>query len=281
MHKTSSILAVAALTVLFASFHPLNAQDVRLRVVGWNLESGDSDPNELARRIANEDSVDIWGLSEVESARVARRMEQAAEDGENANFETIVGTTGGPDRLCIIYDTERLNLERFEELSLINIGGRVRAPLVAYFSGKTTGIPFAFMVNHLYRGDAAGRHTQATLLNEWAKQQSLPVITVGDFNIDWHFQTGDVDHDRSYDNLIKKMASSLGFDPQRSCPPTHPITSQCSTLYLCMVMQQDGNTSRISSQRRMIFLIIAARAVTGRCHPTIGRQCVSGSGSLG
>jgi hypothetical protein len=75
--------------------------------------------------------------------------------------------------------------------------------MVATFKGKTTGITFLFMVNHLYRGDAQGRRTQSTRLNQWAQAQTLPVIAVGDYNYDWHFQTGDRDHDEGYDLLTK------------------------------------------------------------------------------
>ena len=39
------------------------------------------------------------------------------------------------------------------------------------------------MVNHLYRTKEARRHLQADLLNEWASQQQLPVIAVGDYNL--------------------------------------------------------------------------------------------------
>lgn len=181
----------------------IHAEEVQLRVVGWNLESGDANPRLLARRVADEEKVDIWGFSEVEGRRVAREMEIAAEVGENSDYKTILGTTGGEDRLAIVYNSARLELEDVEELPRINVGGRVRAPLVATFKGRETGTRFMFMVNHLYRGDADGRHNQATLLNEWARDQTLPVIAVGDYNFDWHYQTGETNHDLGYDNLVK------------------------------------------------------------------------------
>jgi len=55
------------------------------------------------------------------------------------------------------------------------------------------------MVNHLYRSDDEARHTQAQLLNEWAAEQTLPAISVGDFNFDWNIYTDE--HDKGYDFL--------------------------------------------------------------------------------
>jgi hypothetical protein len=38
-------------------------------------------------------------------------------------------------------------------------------------------------------------HEQARLLNAWARQQTLPAIAVGAFNIDWAVINGDTVHD--------------------------------------------------------------------------------------
>lgn len=198
-------ILVTTLVLVIASTSA-RAEVISLRVVSWNVESGGANRNVIAQRIAGEENVDLWGLSEVAGAADAETFETAAEVGENADYESIVGTTGGLDRLVIIYDTTRLEkVGNVQELHAMNIGGNVRAPLVAHFRGKTTGKEFLFMVNHLYRGSAAGRHTQSQMLNAWAKQQTLPIIAVGDYNYDWHFQTGDVDHDNGY-NLLTKDA---------------------------------------------------------------------------
>jgi endonuclease/exonuclease/phosphatase family metal-dependent hydrolase len=201
MKSTRWHLTVVALILMFSV--PGRAETISLRIVGWNVESGDADPQTIASRIEGEDGVDVWGLSEVQGSTDAKKYEAAAEAGENADFKRIVGTTGGNDRLVVLYDSERLEKISSAELHQINIGGNVRAPLVVHFKGRTTGKEFLFMVNHLYRGSAAGRHQQSKMLNEWARLQSLPVIAVGDWNYDWHFQTGDVDHDKGYDHLTK------------------------------------------------------------------------------
>lgn len=193
-------MAIAA-GLLFAV--ELSAEEIQLRVVGWNVESGDSSPATIAQRIANEEAVDIWGLSEVPDADTARQYETAAEVGENADFQTIVGTTGDRDRLVVLYNANRLKRIAVEELHSMNIGGRVRAPLVVTFEGRTTGKRFLFMVNHLYRSRATRRHEQARKLNQWARNQPLPVIAVGDYNFDWHYQSGDRDRDRGYDLLTE------------------------------------------------------------------------------
>jgi hypothetical protein len=136
-----------------------------LRVVGFNVESGGARPDVVDDLIAAAQGVDIWGLSEVQDEIWATLFEQAAEDGELGDFRHILGTTGGGDRLLIVYNSDRFEVIRQFERTDINIEGRVRAPLVAHFRLKPAGPEWLFMVNHLYRGNAAGRHEQARLLN--------------------------------------------------------------------------------------------------------------------
>lgn len=51
------------------------------------------------------------------------------------------------------------------------------------------------------------------MLNEWAENQDLPVIAVGDYNFDWEVVGGDQDHDEGFDLLTAgvAMVSSLGL----------------------------------------------------------------------
>ena len=133
----------------------------------------------------------------------AATFETAAENATNAEFKAVLGTTGGPDRLLILFNDDRFDLIGNKiELSNINIGGNVRAPLVIHLRENNTGTEFLFMVNHLYRTRSTRRHMQAELLNEWAANQQLPVIAVGDYNFDWDVEDGDTDHDEGYDNMI-------------------------------------------------------------------------------
>lgn len=194
-----AFLVCSALAV-FAS-----SEEIQLHVRSWNVESGGADPEVIAEQIAEAEGIHLWGLSEVANVQDAKAFQEAAGSGESGTFKRIVGTTGRSDRLAILYDSDTLQFLDREELGHINIGRRVRAPLVARFKGKRTGQVFKFMVNHLYRGDASARHRQATLLNKWAREQSVPVIACGDWNFDWHFQTGDDpdSRDKGYDNLTK------------------------------------------------------------------------------
>lgn len=203
-------LSVACLTV--------TAQSVT--VVSWNVESGGSVDQTIRQRIASFEGVDVWGLSEVASVASAGIFETGAEDGEEANFERIVGTTGGGDRLAIIFNADRFRLVRSQELLQINQGNH-RAPLVAELQELSSNRNFLFMVNHLARGNAVLRRQQGTQLNEWVRTQTLPVIAVGDYNFDWEVVGGDQDHDVGYDNMTNGGAWTW-------VRPATLIKSQCS-----------------------------------------------------
>lgn len=177
-----------------------HAQD--LTVIGYNVESGGADPNFVATRIAAIDGCALWGLCEVQNPVWANIFEAAAEDGEGTDFIPILGTTGGADKLLILYDGDKLERVNSEELHSINVGGRVRSPLVGHFRVKETDEEFLFMVNHLYRSRADRRHLQATRLNAWAAAQDLPIIAVGDYNYDWSVPNGETDHDDGFDHMV-------------------------------------------------------------------------------
>jgi hypothetical protein len=184
------LLALAAAGQAFAA---------DLTVAGFNVESGAANARVIAEQIGPLRDIDLWGFSEVKNASEARILAEGAEDGESGTFESILGTTGGEDRLLIVYNSDLLDLIQTGEIQELNIGGNVRAPLWAQFRVKPSGPEFIFIVNHLYRSNTAGRHAQAQGLNDWARTRTLPVIATGDYNFDWHFQTGDTNHDRGFD----------------------------------------------------------------------------------
>lgn len=194
-------LGMAILIGLMALVVTATALAEQLRVVGFNVESGGARPEVVATLVAATPEVDLWGFSEVQDPTWGVVFEQAAEQGTRANFLRVLGTTGGADRLLILYNADRLDLLQQVELHDINPQGRVRAPLVGHFRLKTTGQEFLFQVNHLYRSRADQRHLQAQLLHRWARQQTLPVIAVGDYNFDWSVTNGDTNHDAGYDHL--------------------------------------------------------------------------------
>ncbi|MEQ9549589.1 MAG: endonuclease/exonuclease/phosphatase family protein [Coleofasciculus sp. G3-WIS-01] len=178
----------------------LCANASELKVASFNVESGDAVPSVIARKhIAPLEDIDIWGFSEVQNETWLTDLEQGTEEGENADFQTILGRTGRGDRLAIAYNSNLLEEVKHYELDDINIGGRVRAPLVAQFRFKPTGEEFLFVVNHLYRTSESSRHEQARLLNEWGRSQELPIIAAGDYNFDWDVISGV--HDEGWDFL--------------------------------------------------------------------------------
>lgn len=54
---------------------------------------------------------------------------------------------------------------------------------------RDTGVEFQVMVNHLARSNEELRNGQAIGLREWARDQTLPTIAIGDFNMDYDFPT--------------------------------------------------------------------------------------------
>jgi endonuclease/exonuclease/phosphatase family metal-dependent hydrolase len=201
--------SVLVLVLAVALVIPATGQDgVSIRVAGWNLESGESNPALLRRQLGTKQGIDIWGLSEVQPDSI-EEFERGAEEGENADFDVILGTTAFEDRLAIIYDTTRFEqVGNEEELTFIQLRPGLRAPLVARFRGRQTGQEFFFMVNHLKRGGAQNvdRIQQARLLNQWARQQTLPVIAVGDYNFDYDVERGDAGvpfRDRGFDEMTQ------------------------------------------------------------------------------
>jgi endonuclease/exonuclease/phosphatase family metal-dependent hydrolase len=223
------ILVLAALLALGVRFDPAAADDeppagMPITVIGWNVESGDSDPATLATQVAAFDGVDLWGFSEVQNDAVAALLEGGAEAGEgeqgaDGTYARVLGTTGRADRLAAVYDESRFTLDGWGELAEINIGGRVRATLVLTLTDSFSGQTLLFQVNHLYRTDDAGRHTQATLLNAWARRQTLPVIAVGDYNFDWDVTTDA--HDAGYDLLVQDGVWAW-------VRPAQLVTTQCT-----------------------------------------------------
>ena len=193
------VRAFVVVTASLAFATPLLTQD-DIVVVGWNVESGGADPSVVATRMGQMPDVDIWGLSEVASMSWALQFEQEI-DKDGKDFKPLVGNTGAPDLLAILYDKNQ-----FDELETDEIGWadrywltssmRPRSALIAKLRHKATGREFWFMVNHLYRGSGVDprRLDQAKKLREWAAEQSLPVIAVGDYNFDWDLDAGQDEH---------------------------------------------------------------------------------------
>lgn len=214
---------IISLVCLVLGIAGCTANNQQWQTISFNVESGDADPETIANTyIAPLQNIDIWGFSEVQNGRWAQILEAAAEKGENADFGGILGTTGGEDRLMIAYNRDRFQKIRHFELKNINLGGRVRAPLVAHFRFQATGDEFLFMVNHLYRSDRQRRHQQAQMLNQWAQKQDLPIVAVGDYNFDWDVNSNGDHRDRGFDYLTQNGVFSW-VQPRKLLPTNcHP-----------------------------------------------------------
>jgi hypothetical protein len=216
---TVLVATLVALTAWIQAPAQVPAATTPLTIMSWNVESGGSDAVTIAGQIAAFDGVALWGLSEVNGDDDALLYETGAEVGEAATFARVTGTTGGGDRLVALYDDDRFDLLGSGKLDETNVGGNVRASLVVTLEETASGLQFLFMVNHLYRTNDDGRHTQATLLNEWASNQTLPVIAVGDYNFDWDVTTEA--HDLGYDIMVVD-------DVWEWLKPVALVTTQCS-----------------------------------------------------
>jgi hypothetical protein len=201
-YKAVPLLYLAA--ALAAGTAAAQEERVSFRVAGWNMESGESDDALLRRQLGEKQGVHVWGLSEVRNAAALAEFEHGAEEGEGSDYAALLGSTGGADRLAIVYSTARFDLVDEEELFDIQPTSGQRAPLVAHLRGKQTGREFKFMVNHLARGNAGARLEQARRLNAWAGEQAVPVVAVGDYNFDYHVDFGDQgDRDAGFDALTR------------------------------------------------------------------------------
>lgn len=160
----------------------------QLSIVSWNVESGGSDPTVIAKTLSEFVKYDIVCLSEVSPKHFLDYAEAVGP-----KFMAINGRTGREDSLQILVNNVRFEvlqtseLERYGDVVLNN--GSHRSPLFVRLRDRTTGKEFIVMTNHLARGNAELRKQQAIGLREWARDQNVGVITIGDFNMDFDFRT--------------------------------------------------------------------------------------------
>ena len=129
-----------------------------LVVVSFNVESGGSDESINARIVEEIAGVDIWGFSEVRK-QWKHSLVEAVERARGFDFDAVLGTTGGADRLMIAYNQTRFDLVSSEELDQINQGNH-RAPLVVHLRQVADALELLVVVNHLARGNEVLRHEQ-------------------------------------------------------------------------------------------------------------------------
>lgn len=206
---------------------PLDADNEEaIVVVTWNVGLGDADVQAIADQMAAMDGVDLWLLQESGGSAQAQALEAAAEAGEDANFAGVQGTTGSDIPLLTLYNAGRFALLGSEELHAINVSGTVRAPLVLHLRDSESGAEFLLLNNHLYRSEEDQRDRQATLLNEWAQTQTLPILAGGDHNFDYDVPDGPAPQDRGFAN----MTANEVF---RWVPPQTLAPTQCTDSLPC------------------------------------------------
>ncbi|MEZ6094003.1 MAG: hypothetical protein R3C03_07155 [Pirellulaceae bacterium] len=150
-----------------------------IQILSWNVESDGSNPEVIAKQLKEWNNIDVFALCEV--------LPSQFENFANGMAE-IHSESGDKDRLMIAYNDDRFELVRQLNLDDIN-NGRVRAPLVAHLRERESGKEFLLVNNHLARGNAEYRQEQARLLVEWARESTLPIVAVGDYNFDFVFET--------------------------------------------------------------------------------------------
>lgn len=164
-----------------------NSQEIR--ILAWNIESGGSDPSVIQQQLRASDmpEFDILALSEVPQVDA---IDFAYENWDRYNGKW--GTTGGNDTLVLSWSKrfELIRIDELKEYEGVEIApGNHRAPLYVHLRETATDREFIVMNNHLARSNADLRTQQASALVEWARDQTLPVIAVGDYNMDYDFPT--------------------------------------------------------------------------------------------
>lgn len=172
----------------------------QITVVGWNVESGGANMGVLAKQMQSLKGVDLWGFSEVLDESWVKTFRASAKKATGSNFRDIISNSGGRDRLLVLFNLDKFDLLEHSELHYMNPGYRVRSPLVVLLRSTQGGQEFLFIVNHLYRGNAEARLEQAEALAQWSKEQTLPIIAVGDYNFDYDIATEK--HNPGFDAMV-------------------------------------------------------------------------------
>ena len=154
----------------------------QLRILAWNVElDGGAKANVIAEQLKEFEDYDLIALSEIRPdvfkalKKATRHKGQLARSGNNI-------------RLGMLWDDQKFEIEKFEELDELNDDRmRHRSPWVMLVKEKASKRAFYLVTVHLARGREKLRQRQAAGIRDWAREQSLPVIAIGDFNFDYVF----------------------------------------------------------------------------------------------
>ncbi len=115
-----------------------------------------------------------------------------------SRYRFIRGLTGinedrEDDHLWMAFDNEKFALVNSEEMTELDgfvfDDGHHRVPLYVRLRDRTNGQEVVFVMNHFARGDKLFRQAQARTLREWARTKSIPIVAIGDYNLDFVFAT--------------------------------------------------------------------------------------------
>ena len=157
------------------------------KILSWNIESDGADAGvicEQLKELNKDDKYDVVALTEVLPVDLSKHRLALGE-----HYKYIFSKTGFNDRMQILYNESKFSMIRQVDLNKINISKRYRAPMLVHLKDRDTKTQFMVMVNHLARKKAEVRQEQASMLKEWGRDQSLPIIAVGDYNFDYEFET--------------------------------------------------------------------------------------------
>jgi endonuclease/exonuclease/phosphatase family metal-dependent hydrolase len=209
---STAIVCLAALALSL----PAAGEDFRL--LAWNVESNRpnqppvSNPLVIAEQLTElmkdpATTAEVIVLSEVDPVTVLR-FQKAVAEGLGTEVDYVTSASGGfedTDSLLVIVNKQRFRIDEVMELhryagiaanfnnaetDSADFGAmRARSPLAVKLFDLKGNDSFWVVANHLARGEAELRTDQARMLVKWAADQSVPVITAGDFNFDYEFKT--------------------------------------------------------------------------------------------
>lgn len=182
LHEMGPMRFALILCLLFCS----TASAQEFSILAWNVE-GSSDPAVIKKQLGEFlEPFDILALTEVS-------IDQLENYGSQFQPASYVGGTTSDLRLLVAWDDtkfEKMQVIELREYNGVIIGeGGQRAPLIVTLRIRETGQEFHLIDNHLARGNENKRNQQTTALVEWARNQSLPIIAVGDYNMDYEFRS--------------------------------------------------------------------------------------------
>ena len=149
--------------------------------LAWNVQSGESDARVIADQLRQLPGYDVYCLTKV-LRRSFPTYKAALPD-----YQAIESASGRSDRMMILFNVQKFELLEQNELHQLN-NGTHRSPFYVRLRDKKTQTELIVMTNHLARGNKYLRLQQAAGLREWARDQPVGVVNIGDFNMDYSFK---------------------------------------------------------------------------------------------